>query len=96
MISSIIVQLKAVDPFLLSPFCSLQDADLPPLDEEVLGGKFDPEKAIEAASGNPPKSTPTAGDQKEGSLSQHVGEHLLVDRYPQCSVEPLRDSRASR
>lgn len=30
-----------------------QDADLPPLQESVLGGKFDPEKAVEKAGEAP-------------------------------------------
>lgn len=53
-----------------SSFSLVQDTDLPPLDEEVLGGKFDSEKAIEAAAAAGSPSKPSKGKEKKGSSSR--------------------------
>lgn len=68
---------------LISSSCShVQDAELPPLDEEVLGGNFDPEKAIEAAaaSGSPPKSPEGKGKGKGKKGSSSRMENILIDQ----------------
>lgn len=55
-----------------------QDADLPPLNEEVLGGKFDPEQAIEDSAKGAEGREESLGGGEEGGSSALGGRDLRL------------------
>eukprot|EP00752_Nemacystus_decipiens_P003192 g2953.t1 len=73
-----------------------QDADLPPLDKEVLGGKFDPDKAIyaaagAAASGSSPKSSTDKGGKGKGKAgAEDGGGAVISDKAESTRARDLR------